>query len=126
MHNNGILLCFNVWFAMQATHYEILKIPETATQKEIRAAYLKQAKKVHPDKNNGENAKSMFQSLGNAYATLKDPELRRQYDASLDNDASQAGIMPDCTSCTCINISWLEFYTLFFFAPCLNTSHHPE
>lgn len=123
MHNNGILLCFNVWFAMQATHYEILKIPETATQKEIRTAYFRQAKRIHPDKNNDENAKSMFQALGNAYATLKDPKLRRQYDASLRSEGPESDFLPECNTCTCINISLLKEYAFFFFAPCLNNQN---
>lgn len=125
MRNYRILFCLSMWFAMQATYYEILKIPPTATEKEIRTAYLREAKKMHPDKNLNKNAVFMFQTLGNAYATLKDPELRRQYDASLYNENFEFDQITACNNCIYVDISWFDQYAFFFFASCLKNSHQP-
>ncbi len=61
-------------------YYEILGVAQNASQEEIKAAYRKLAKKFHPDSARGKNAHKKFQEIQQAYQTLSDPKLRRQYD----------------------------------------------
>lgn len=62
--------------------YATLNISKSATTDEIKKAYKKLAVKWHPDKNpdNQEEASERFKQIAEAYETLSDPELRRQYD----------------------------------------------
>ncbi len=61
-------------------YYEVLGVSEDATPTEIREAYYKGAKDLHPDVNPTEEAKDDFELLKEAFTTLKDVELRRNYD----------------------------------------------
>jgi molecular chaperone DnaJ len=64
--------------ATKRDYYDILGVPKSASQDEIKRAYRKQAVKVHPDKTGGDDTK--FKELGNAYETLSDPQKRAAYD----------------------------------------------
>lgn len=60
--------------------YDVLGIPVTATQKEVKKAYFKSAQKNHPDKNPDDpHATQKFQKISEAYQTLSDPIKREQY-----------------------------------------------
>lgn len=60
--------------------YEILGIKKEATENEIRKAYLKLAKKYHPDVNPGDKiAEQKFKEINLAYEVLKDEKKRAQY-----------------------------------------------
>ena len=62
-------------------YYKLLGINKTATQKEIKTAYRKLARKYHPDLNpNDKNAKRNFQQINEANEVLSDPEKRKKYD----------------------------------------------
>lgn len=67
-----------------ANYYEILKVSPEASRAEIRSAYRKLARKLHPDKNNGseETARS-FAAIAEAYEILGDPKERAEYDKIL-------------------------------------------
>lgn len=64
-------------------YYKILGVDRNATDKEIKAAYRKLARKWHPDLHTGkakEEAEEKFKQINEAYEVLKDPEKRAKYD----------------------------------------------
>lgn len=62
-------------------YYAILGVPRSASEKEIKAAYRRLARKHHPDVNKGQaQAEARFKEVGEAYEVLSDPQKRRQYD----------------------------------------------
>ncbi len=70
--------------------YAVLGVKREATQDEIRAAYRKLAKKLHPDLNPGDKqAEEKFKQVSVAYDLLGDPEKRGRFDRG-EIDASGA------------------------------------
>ena len=62
-------------------YYSSLGVAKTASQKEIKAAYRKLARKHHPDVNQGDkSAEGRFKEINEAYEVLGDPEKRKKYD----------------------------------------------
>ncbi|MEO8898724.1 MAG: J domain-containing protein [Candidatus Dormibacter sp.] len=62
-------------------YYGILGVSRTATQKEIKTAFRKLARKHHPDLNqNDSEAERKFKEINEANEVLSDPEKRRKYD----------------------------------------------
>src|SRR4249919_2362826 len=62
-------------------YYSSLGVAKTASQKEIKAAYRKLARKHHPDVNQGDgNAEGRFKEINEAYEVLGDPDKRKKYD----------------------------------------------
>jgi molecular chaperone DnaJ len=65
----------------QKDYYKILGVSKSSTDKDIKSAYRKLARKYHPDVNPGDNkAESKFQDINEAYEVLGDKESRQQYD----------------------------------------------
>jgi len=61
--------------------YAVLGVARTATADEIKAAYRKLAKTLHPDLNPGDrSAEARFKEVSAAYDLLSDPDKRRRYD----------------------------------------------
>lgn len=70
--------------------YEILGVAKTATPDEIRSAYRKLAKRLHPDLNPGDKtAEEKFKEVSGAHDLLSDADKRRRFDAG-EIDASGA------------------------------------
>ena len=66
---------------MAKNPYTLLGVAKSATDKEIKSAYRKLAKKLHPDVNPGDSAaEAKFKEVTAAYNLLSNPDLRRQYD----------------------------------------------
>ena len=63
-----------------ADHYETLGVSREATPEEIKKAYRKLARQLHPDVNPSEDAAERFKSVTHAYDVLSDPEQRQNYD----------------------------------------------
>ena len=67
-------------------YYKILGVAKTASNDDIKKAYRKLARKLHPDLNpNDEEAKKKFQQVNEANEVLSDPEKRNKYDQYGEN-----------------------------------------
>ncbi len=64
-------------------YYLILGVPRGATPREIRQAYRRRVKQLHPDAGGTADDTLAFCELNEAYETLGEPERRRAYDALL-------------------------------------------
>lgn len=74
--------------------YEILGVMRSASQEEIKKAYLRLAKKYHPDVNKAPDAEEKFKEINAAYEILSDPDKRQIYDrygySGVDGSGSSA------------------------------------
>lgn len=70
--------------AKKPSLYALLGILRSSTQEEIRRAYLKAAKRLHPDTNNAPGETELFLDIQQAYQVLSEPSRRSAYDATLD------------------------------------------
>lgn len=71
-------------------HYDILGVSRDATAEEIKRAYRKKARQLHPDVNPSPDAADEFKRVSHANDVLSDPEKRRIYDAT-GNENGDAG-----------------------------------
>ncbi|XP_029802327.1 dnaJ homolog subfamily C member 30, mitochondrial [Suricata suricatta] len=77
--------------------YELLGVPSTATQAQIKAAYYRQSFLYHPDRNSGSaEAAERFTRISQAYVVLSSATLRRKYDRGLlsAEDLRGPGVRP--------------------------------
>ena len=74
-------------------YYKIIGVEKDATQEQIKKAYRKKAKQLHPDRHQSEKEKfqKLFNELGEAYEVLKDPQKRSLYDKFGEKGAKRGG-----------------------------------
>src|SRR3981189_1691215 len=76
-------------------YYEVLVLPRTATEEEIRREYRKLARKYHPDVNPGDkSAEDKFKEINEAYEVLSDADKRKRYDELGSNWKAGADFTP--------------------------------
>ncbi len=71
-------------------YYADLGVARGASAEEIKRAYRKAARRLHPDVNAGPEAEEQFKKISQAYDVLGDPEKRRSYDMGADPYAGGA------------------------------------
>ena len=83
-------------FMARRDYYEILGVSRSCTERELKAAYRRLAKKYHPDANPDDpQAEEKFKEINEAYEVLRDPQKRAAYDryghAAFANGGAGAG-----------------------------------
>lgn len=74
--------------------YKILNVQKSANKNDIKKAYRKLAKELHPDKNKDDpNASEKFSDLSSAYEVLSDDEKRKLYDRCGEECVKKEGMM---------------------------------
>jgi molecular chaperone DnaJ len=69
-----------VMTSTQRDYYDVLGVARNADEAQIKKAFRKRAKELHPDTNRNPDAEEHFKELGEAYAVLSDPQKRQLYD----------------------------------------------
>lgn len=72
-------------------YYEILEVSREASKEEIKAAFRKKARTLHPDVNKAPDAEEKFKELGKAYETLMDDNKRATYDRYGEDGLQNSG-----------------------------------
>lgn len=78
--------------ATKRDYYEILDVPRSASEDEIKKAYRTLAKKYHPDVSSEPNATEKFKEIQEAYEVLSDPVKRQNYDRYGHEDPTMGGM----------------------------------
>src|SRR3954447_20884983 len=80
---------------MARDYYEVLGVSRDAGETEIKKAFRRMARELHPDVNQGPDAEDRFKEAAEAYEVLSDAERRRTYDAYGHEGLKSGGYAPD-------------------------------
>ena len=81
--------------ALLADPYDVLGVKSDAAPEEIKLAYRKRTKALHPDVNPSPNAAEAFRRVNRAYAVVSDKARRARFDLGRDLEARDDGFAPD-------------------------------
>lgn len=76
---------------MSTNYYDVLGVSPEATQDQIKKAYRRLARELHPDVASGPEAEERFKDVSRAYEVLSNPEKRAMYDRGVDPTAPGGG-----------------------------------
>jgi DnaJ domain len=76
---------FQCMYHKHVNYYDLLGVKRHASEKEIKFAYFKMAKRYHPDTNKTLDARQMFDMIAEAYEVLSDDKRRQEYDETGQN-----------------------------------------
>lgn len=71
-------------------YYEVLEVDEEASQEDIKAAFRRKAKLLHPDVNSAADATDSFRAVKRAHEVLSNDALRQEHDSKLNLPSVQA------------------------------------
>jgi molecular chaperone DnaJ len=80
---------------MPRDYYEVLGVPRDAGETDIKKAFRRKARELHPDVNEAPNAEEEFKEVASAYEVLSDPERRATYDRYGHEGLRARGAEPD-------------------------------
>ncbi len=81
----------------QRDYYEVLGVPRSASNEEIKAAFRRMARQYHPDVSQAPDAEERFKEINEAYAVLSDTDKRAAYDRFGHAGVQNTGGVPDFT-----------------------------
>ena len=74
---------------MAYEYYDILGVSRDASDNDIKKAFRRKARELHPDVNKAPDAEERFKELNEAYDILSDPQKKAMYDRYGTADAAQ-------------------------------------
>ncbi|HEY3344322.1 MAG TPA: molecular chaperone DnaJ [Anaerolineaceae bacterium] len=93
----------------QRDYYEVLGVQKNASPDDLKAAFRRLARQLHPDVNKAPDAEERFKEINEAYAVLSDPEKRAAYDRYGHAGVTGMGGAPDFS-----NIDFSDIFEEFF------------
>nr|XP_043634514.1 chaperone protein dnaJ 11, chloroplastic-like [Erigeron canadensis] len=88
------------------TLYDVLGVRVGADIREVKSAYRKLARVLHPDVESSDSSADEFMKIHSAYTTLTDPEKRADYDRTLFVNQRRTGSSPVRTSASYKSRRW--------------------